>query len=167
MPTPIILFTGKVSRRKGVLNLLAAHRLLKQPHQLILVGDGELRPAIMKDNIVVTGFINYREIPRFYWRSDIFVLPSLYEPWGLSVNEACAAGLPVVVSDACGCAQDLVNGNGFIFPAGNVKALAECLDTLLASSTLRKRMGARSKEIVAEFSYEKDIEGIMEALQHG
>src|SRR2546430_3298455 len=79
------------------------------------------------------GFRNQSELPSFYDLCDVFVLPSTSEPWGLVVNEAMAAGRPVVVSDQVGCARDLVqNGlNGFIFPVGDVEALAHALTRVL------------------------------------
>jgi glycosyltransferase involved in cell wall biosynthesis len=84
------------------------------------------------------------------------------------LNEGMCFGLPLVASDAVGAAPDLVRAgdNGFIYPVGDVAALAAALRRLLADPALRARMGARSREIVAGFSYDADIEGIVAALNH-
>jgi glycosyltransferase involved in cell wall biosynthesis len=77
-----------------------------------------------------TGFLNQTEISRAYVAADCLVLPSDHgETWGLVVNEALASGLPCVVSDACGCAEDLV-GDEFSFPMGATETLARKLEWL-------------------------------------
>jgi glycosyltransferase involved in cell wall biosynthesis len=74
-----------------------------------------------------TGFLNQSEISKAYVAADGLVLPSDHgETWGLVVNEALASGLACLVSDACGCAEDLAGG-GFTFPMGNIGALADKL----------------------------------------
>ena len=86
---------------------------------------------------------------------DVLVLPSdSRETWGLVVNEAMAAGLPVVVSDAAGCSPDLVHAgqNGFTYPCGDVGSLTDRLEQLVAlGSAGRTAFGERSKEIVQAF----------------
>jgi glycosyltransferase involved in cell wall biosynthesis len=118
--------------------------------------------------VVITGFVNQGEISRYYAAADVLVLPSSHEPWGLVLNEGMCFGLPVVASDAVGAAPDLVHSgeNGFVYPAGDVSALADALRRLLADSAGRGRMGARSREIVAAFSYDTDVDGILRALRH-
>jgi glycosyltransferase involved in cell wall biosynthesis len=124
------------------------------------------------------GFRQIEENPVFYALSDAFILPSLWEEWGLVVNEAMASGLPVVVSATVGCAEDLLeNGrpeavggegveggklsgdltrnlrrNGFIFQPHSVDELATILGLLESQPALRQAMGAVSREIVEKFS---------------
>jgi len=73
------------------------------------------------------GFLNQTEIPKAYVAADVLVLPSEYETWGLVVNEATACGIPAIVSDAAGCAPDLIETNvtGWTFPMSDVRALAQ------------------------------------------
>jgi glycosyltransferase involved in cell wall biosynthesis len=80
-----------------------------------------------------TGFLNQSEMSRAYVAADVLVLPSISETWGLVVNEAMACGLPAVVSDAAGCAPDLIEAGktGFTFPAGDPAQLAQRLASLL------------------------------------
>ncbi|MFM2169269.1 MAG: hypothetical protein RIS79_3640, partial [Verrucomicrobiota bacterium] len=96
---------------------------------LLMVGDGELRPALEKlaaedapGRVKFLGFRNQSELPALYDLCDVFVLPSGFEPWGLVVNEVMNAGRTVVVSDQVGSGPDLVREgeNGSIFPAGDV-----------------------------------------------
>jgi glycosyltransferase involved in cell wall biosynthesis len=73
------------------------------------------------------GFVNQAELPEWYGCGDVLALPSGREPWGLVVNEGMACGLVPVVSDAVGCATDLVEGVGEVFPVGDIAALAAAL----------------------------------------
>jgi glycosyltransferase involved in cell wall biosynthesis len=124
------------------------------------------------------GFRQVAESPVFYALADAFVLPSLWEEWGLVVNEAMASGLPVVVSETAGCAEDLLRAgrpclpdpltikppghwprmdhfirqNGFVFDPGSVASLANALLTLELNPTVRTVMGQHSREVVDQFS---------------
>ena len=104
---------------------------------------------------VGSGFINQTDLPAWYSASDALVLPSdSRETWGLVVNEAMAAGLPVVVSDAAGCSVDLVREgeNGFTYPCGDVGALTTQLARIAqVAPDERRALGDRSREIVAGF----------------
>ncbi|MCH9014179.1 MAG: glycosyltransferase family 4 protein [Gemmatimonadetes bacterium] len=107
------------------------------------------------DTVYFFGFRNRLELPKFYAASDIFVLPSLRETWGMVVNEALCFGLPVIVSDQVGSAEDLVRHgyNGLIFPNGNVEALASSIKSLMELSEEDKiLMGRRSKELIKGWS---------------
>jgi len=90
-----------------------------------------------------------------YQKAGCFVLPSISEPWGLAVNEAIAAGTPVLVSDRCGCAPDLVRPgeNRFIFSPMNVKELIGLMEEITAMSAVgRIEMGRCGQKIVASFT---------------
>jgi len=91
-----------------------------------------------------------QENPIFYALADAFVLPSLYEEWGLVVNEAMACGLPVIVSKTAGCAEDLVapEKNGLLFDPESEAGLADCLDRLSADPQAMRMMGRNSAELI-------------------
>jgi glycosyltransferase involved in cell wall biosynthesis len=133
---PVILFSGKLIPRKRPLDLVAAVKLLPQEVTVIFVGDGSLaeqvRDALDPAAGVVTGFVNQTMLPAYYHAADVLVLPSEAETWGLVVNEAMAAGTVPVVSDAVGCAPDLVSGVGEIFRCGDIPELAAALGRALA-----------------------------------
>jgi glycosyltransferase involved in cell wall biosynthesis len=96
------------------------------------------------------------------------VLPSsIGETWGLVVNEAMCFNLPIIVSNMVGCAKDLVKHgeNGFIYPVGDIEKLKEYMEKLLKEKDLREKMGRNSLKIVSKYTYKKDVEGILEAIE--
>src|SRR4029079_11514103 len=112
---------------------------------LAMVGSGarevELRSLAQElgvANVHFHGFVNQSAIPRIYGACDIFVLPSENEPWGLAVNEAMCAGMPIIVSKEVGCRSDLLQEgeNGASFMAGDVDGLAGALRSILVDQTL-------------------------------
>lgn len=140
---------------------------------LLFVGDGPLRGeleaqagALKGNDVRFLGFRNQTELPAFYDLCDVFVLPSVHEPWGLVVNETMNAGKPVIVSDRVGAAPDLVQPgvNGWIFPHGNVAALADCLGQALDKADMQ-RMGQRSLEIISRWDFGADLHGLLAALK--
>ena len=173
---PIVLYAAKFSPRKRPADLLAAAARLKASgavFHLVMVGSGELEPRLhaLAAGLGLTeatfpGFINQSELPGLYAASDIFVLPSEDEPWGLAVNEAMSAGLPVVVASEVGCVADLVvdGVNGRTFTAGDVEALAAALRELVEDPAARARMGATSQAIIAGWGFAECLSGLREAL---
>jgi glycosyltransferase involved in cell wall biosynthesis len=172
----IILFTGKYIPKKRPLDLLEAfNKIDNQDAKLLLVGEGELREEMedfiesnkIDSKVILTGFINQSELPRYYAIADIFVLPSgKGETWGLVLNEAMNFQLPLVVSDMVGSSDDLVKegANGFTYPCGDIVALTEKLNALVQNVNLRKKMGDASSVLVKNYSYRQVIEGILKAI---
>ncbi|HEY7900160.1 MAG TPA: glycosyltransferase family 4 protein [Caulobacteraceae bacterium] len=174
---PIVLYSAKFSPRKRPADLIRAAVLLKRSglsFHLAMVGSGELDNQLRAltaecglENVRFPGFVNQSELPGLYAASDIFVLPSEDEPWGLAVNEAMSAGLPVVVASEVGCVADLVRDeiNGRTFAAGNIDALAAGLHNLIADPAERARMGAASREIIAHWGFAECLTGLRQALE--
>jgi glycosyltransferase involved in cell wall biosynthesis len=173
---PIVLYAAKFQRRKRPDDLLrAAARLNREGvvFHLVMVGSGEMGPELHAlaqhlalSNITFAGFVNQVALPQVYAACDVFVLPSENEPWGLAVNEAMCAGLPIVASSEIGCVPDLVHDgrNGHTFPAGDVFGLADVLRPMLEDPELRQRMGAASRDIIALWSYAECRTGLRAAL---
>jgi glycosyltransferase involved in cell wall biosynthesis len=173
---PVVLYASKLIGTKRPQDLLAAAaRLRDAGHdcRLLVVGSGEmdaelrgLAAALGLDNVVFAGFVNQAELPAVLASADVFVLPSDYEPWGLIVNEAMCAGLPVVLSDKVGCAGDLVEHgvNGLQYPAGDAEALAVALAMLLSDAPLRTRMGRASRDRIRGWSYAECLRGLKAAV---
>jgi len=172
---PVVLFAGKLIPRKRPLDLLEAYARIAADHPatLVFLGEGGERRSLEAgiarhglSHVVITGFVNQSGMGRYYAAADVLVLPSSHEPWGLVLNEGMCFGLPVIASDAVGAAPDLVRSgeNGFVYPVGDVTALAAALRRLLADPAGRSAMGARSREIVGRFSYDADVDGILAAL---
>ncbi|HDH31533.1 MAG TPA: glycosyltransferase family 1 protein [Candidatus Wolfebacteria bacterium] len=179
----VILFTGKFIEKKRPMDLLKAYKKLKNLKTeklkneitLVFVGSGQLEKHLRKyvkennlQDIHFIGFKNQTELPEYYAMADIFVLPSgSGETWGLVVNEAMCFGLSIITSDLVGCAADLVKSgeNGYDFPVGDIDKLSEYLKELINNSKKRELFGKKSLEIVKNYSYENDIESILEALK--
>lgn len=177
---PVILFASKLQSRKHCSDLIAAYQhLAPSPAQepsayLVIVGDGEQREALHHqaaatglESIRFCGFKNQTEIPRYFDLCTVFVLPSRHEPWGLIVNEAMNAARPVIVSDEVGCQPDLITDGveGFIYPAGNVPALAEALRKVLASREDAARMGQNALARINRWSFDENLAGLRTALR--
>src|SRR5207247_1792609 len=94
------------------------------------------------------------ELPLYYARAKCFVLPSISEPWGLVVNEAMASSLPVLVSNRCGCAMDLVRHgrNGFVFNPLNVRSLANLFVEVSSGGLNLGALGAESQKVIDDYS---------------
>lgn len=175
---PVILYASKISHRKRPEDLLEAYVRLSadgsEPHPyLIFVGDGEMRKALEArvrelgwDSVKFLGFQNQTYLPRYYDLCDVFVLPSVNEPWGLVVNEAMNAGRAVIVSDQVGCGPDLVRNsyNGFVFKAGDAGDLHRVLRKTLDDPEECRVMGERSRVIINRWGFEEDLSGLKRAL---
>ena len=169
----VILFTGKFIDVKRPLDLLMAFEKVRLSNaHLVLVGDGALKETMISyvrenaiNNVHFIGFVNQTELPKYYAISDVLVLCSESETWGLSVNEAMASGLPVVVSNGVGCADDLVREgkNGYIFPKGDTIALCKALEEVARHKQMGSRMGDQSLKIIQEYSLQKSASGIVAA----
>lgn len=173
----VILCVGKFIQKKRPLDVLRAFHLLHHKNiSLVFVGEGILRADMEEyishhklSNVYIIGFKDQKELPEMYALADVFVLPSESgETWGLVVNEAMNFGLPAIVSDVVGCGLNLIehNKNGFIFPLGNAKELAACLDSLIIDSEKRISFGERSRSLIQEYSYDTDIRGIIDSLTY-
>ena len=172
---PVILYVGRLIDAKGIPELLDAFEQVRNRQQatLILVGDGPDR-ALYQDHchersLVAVRFEGFRpqeELPRYYGIADVFVFPTRSDPWGLVLNEAMCAGLPVICSTAAGAAADLVKPgrNGLLHDPGDVETIVEHLLKLLGNGGLRRRMGISSRKIILGFSPRKMAQGFAEAV---
>lgn len=166
LPERYFLYVGRLAAEKNVsafLRAFARYRAMGGTWSLVLVGDGPERQALerqsrdsgIRGEVRFAGLKTTRETILYYAFAGCFVLPSTREPWGLVVNEAMASGLPVIVSNRCGCAEDLVEpgGNGHLFdPASEAELAQRMLSVSQSSETIIREMGRRSREIVAGYS---------------
>lgn len=166
---PVVLFAAKLIPRKRVLDLIAAMDRLDGAASLVVIGDGEQREAVgelavQRPWMRALGFVNQGELPAWYGSSDIVVLPSDHETWGIMINEAMAAGAVPVVSDAVGCAPDLVSdGAGRVFPVGDIEALALAIEDLLEPVTLNTAR-AESLDRISRYGLDTTAAGIETAV---
>jgi glycosyltransferase involved in cell wall biosynthesis/GT2 family glycosyltransferase len=139
---------------------------------LVLVGEGSERASLdglardLGVRLLLTGDRPWEGIVETYVAADVFALLSAREPWAVVVNEAAACGLPLLLTDRVGAAYDLLRDgeNGFLVDAGDVEAAATALRRLAADPDERRRLGARSREIVQEWSYEPSVEAFIAAV---
>lgn len=172
----VVLYASKLTGRKRAADLIHAMAKLQARGvraTLLVVGSGEERERLERlakelglARSVFAGFVNQGALPSVLQSADIFVLPSESEPWGLIVNEAMCAGLPVVVTDQVGAADDLVaeGENGYVVPVGGVDALADALRKLASDAGLRRAMGEASRRKISRWSYEQCREGLASAI---
>ena len=170
------LFCAKLQPWKGPSDLLEAFARAKVPNSyLIFAGDGPERARLeqkaaelgIASRVRFLGFVNQSQLPSVYCAADVLVLPSLFEPFGLVVNEAMLCGLPVVVSDRVGAKFDLVRDgeNGYVCPAGNVDALATILCEILQDTGKRAAMGVAARRRMETWSPREYTEGMVRAVQ--
>ncbi len=128
------LYVGRLSPEKNLSLLISVFRDLPDK-TLLIIGFGPQESGLRKvapPNVMFLGAIDNKQLYQYYQNADVFVLPSLSEPWGLVVEEALNNGLPVIVSDRVGCAEEIVveGKNGLIFQSGNRQSLMECIDSI-------------------------------------
>lgn len=135
---------------------------LKGVLSLRIVGDGPLRADLTqrvessanRESFELFGHAEYEKLPELFARSQVFIHYSTIDQWGLVVNEAMAASLPVIVSNRCGCAPDLVHSgvNGFVVDPDNMEELWRALDTLVSDKLKCLDFGEKSSEIISKWS---------------
>ena len=172
----VAFFCAKLQPWKGALDLLEAFAEARLPDSyLVIAGDGPERSSLeqraaelgIADRVRFLGFLNQSQLPSAYAAADVFVLPSLFEPFGLVVNEAMVCGCPVVVSDRVGAKYDLVRPgeNGYVFPSGDIKALAAILRQILPDAEKRARLGAAAKRRMETWSPREYSESMAHAVR--
>jgi 1,2-diacylglycerol 3-alpha-glucosyltransferase len=141
---------------------------------LVIVGDGPLLGSVLEtrsalgleESIHLAGFRQYDELPFFYASASCMILPSISETWGLVVNEAMACGLPVLVSNRCGCSADLVRegANGHVFDPLDCEQLANLMYRMTSlDEEQRWKMGVASRRIIQDWGTERFAAGLEEA----
>ena len=160
-----ILCSGWETKRLSVNKTLAS----------VIIGSGDEEKNLLDftvqnslKNVVFLGFKNQTELPKFFAIADIFILPSVNEPWGLVINEAMCASLPIITTKEVGAVKDLViNGfNGITYDAGNINQLSHSIKYLVQNNLARKEMGLNSKKTIELWSYDQCMIGIHDALKN-
>jgi glycosyltransferase involved in cell wall biosynthesis len=161
----VYLCVSRLVEKKNLFYLINEFRKMLMTgsrSRLVIVGDGpqhsELKAHIEKHklsaSVTLVGFIGYNDLPEYYSNSSALILPSLSEQWGLVVNEAMASGLPVIVSEKCGCVVDLVSHgiNGYVFDPQRTGALEKVLVAFdgLANDAVRE-MSRQSRLAISEW----------------
>lgn len=167
----LVLFAGKLINVKKPFDLVRATALVAHDLRnvgLLIAGSGPLNAEVAAMSKAAgvklhsLGFCNQTEMPGVYAAADVLVLPSAHETWGLVASEALACGLPVIVSDACGCVPDLAGDGkaGSVFPVGDVQALSDALRRTLSAPPPREQILG----LAEEYSVAAAVRGVDEAL---
>ena len=183
---PVILYHGRVDRRKGALDLLDAFATLRrrshpvaQRTHLLYSGIGPDTAAVaervatlkLSDAFTSLGYVNYDDVPAVYRRADLFASPTYSEGFSNTILEAMSAGLPIVSCHAVGVVDCLRDGeNGLLVQPGDIHSLADALGRLLDDSVLRRRLAAAAYEEVHRlYSWPvvaRQIAGVYEHLRN-
>jgi glycosyltransferase involved in cell wall biosynthesis len=172
----VVLYVGQLEPYKGVDLLLDACSLLQTeaPFTILLVGEGSQEDLLRQkaaerglSNVVFAGFVQPAELPKMYAIADVFCLMSRYEPFGVVVAEAVAAGLPVVCSRHAGASGDLVRDgeNGFVVSPEDSQQVADCISMIIADPPTRKRMQVVSREVARRLDQDVAASGIVAAAE--
>lgn len=170
------LFVGKFHKNKGISMLLEAFKEISSKNRKILnkiklklVGHGilfnEIKKYILNEKlkfIKLTNFQSQKKLKYIYQKTDILILPSIYEPWGLVINEALNAGNAIICSDRVGAVGDLVinNKNGFVFKSNDKKSLIESIARYLKNEKMINSHKKRGKQIINKYNFKICCENI-------
>jgi len=188
LPERYFLASARFIEKKNLFRLIEAYASYRKlssisslpstnfaPWDLVLLGDGPLRADLcrlvsdlsLQRSVHMPGFKQYDELPVYYGLADAFVHASTTEQWGLVVNEAMASGLPVLVSNRCGCAPDLVQEgrNGFTFDPYNIEQLAGLMRKISSFKFPLSIFGNASREIIANCGPDRFGQGLQAAVE--
>ncbi|OGT36272.1 MAG: hypothetical protein A3F11_04935 [Gammaproteobacteria bacterium RIFCSPHIGHO2_12_FULL_37_14] len=167
----VFMYAGRLVSYKGIFDLIDAFKKLSQDNvTLLIAGDGELRQKIEEivnhdKKIRYTGRLQDDALFKAYFASDVFVLPSHFEPWGLVVNEAMAMEKPVIVTDRVGCVDDLVEDGetGFVVKAGHPENLQTAMEWLIKNPKAVATMGKKAAQKISTWTLENEAKNICQA----
>jgi len=182
LPENYFVASARFIEKKNLPTLIRAYAAYRQkseasgnpPWDVVLLGDGPLREALnsqlstlnLHAHVHLPGFKHYDELPVYYALAKAFVHASTTEQWGLVVNEAVASGLPVIVSERCGCVPELVRGNGFTFDPTDERELpSRLLQIASLSDDERRSLGDASYRIAENFAPDHFGEGLEQAAK--
>ncbi|HUR62585.1 MAG TPA: glycosyltransferase family 4 protein [Candidatus Thermoplasmatota archaeon] len=157
-----VLFLSRLSRQKGPLYFLQAARRVLQVRpeaRFVMAGTGEMLGECIQytlqhgiaDRVTFTGFVGNDDLADFYSHNDLYVLPSVSEPFGISVLEAMATGLPTIVSKSCGVGEALHHVLRSEYH--DIDEMASMIVALLDSPTLREEMGRNGAREAQRFTW--------------
>lgn len=167
----VLQYSGRLVDIKNVEVIIKAiSEIEDEKITLFITGDGVEKDRLIElanslnVKIIVAGFIkNQEELFKHYHASDIFILPSKDEPWGLVANEAMYAKLPVLISKECGCSLDLVKNNGYTFDPYDEIDLANKIKDMINDGELKAK-GEESYKIIEKWSFKNSAKNFKKIL---
>jgi glycosyltransferase involved in cell wall biosynthesis len=170
----IILSVGQFIYRKGFDLLLKGSKELPKDYGVYILGGKptqeylQLKERLDLDNVHFISFKSKEELKEFYMASDLFVLPTREDIWGLVINEAMAYGLPVITTNKCVAGLELVkdNQNGFIVPINNHRILTKRIEELIEDKNLLNKMGRNSLIKIKRYTLENMAKETFEIFEN-
>ena len=173
---PVVLFCAKLQPWKRPQDLLRAFARANVPGSyLVYAGDGPLKSDLetgakalgIAESTRFLGFVNQSGLPQVYYASDLLVLPSEYEPFGVVVNEMMLCGHGVIVSDRVGAKLDLIREGetGFVYPCGDVDALANLLRRVLSDREALRQYGEAATRRMAQWSPQAYVDSLIRGVE--
>ena len=171
----IVLFVGKLFEKKqpaAMIHLASQPQLAPKIH-VVIAGSGPQGSALQEQcsqrgltNITWLGFVNQSKLPELYAIADVYVMPSLWETWGLVLSEAMAAGAAPVATKDVSASRDLIREDetGYTFAPHDWDALTRHVERLVQDESLRARIGKAAQARSAQYSYDAAVQGILGAL---
>ncbi|BAY07258.1 glycosyltransferase family 4 protein [Calothrix sp. NIES-2098] len=178
---PYFLAINRFIPKKNLEFLISSYAKYRQikgdgAWNLVLCGNGRLRSKIehqvaeldLENTVYLPGFLQQNELLPYFAHANCFVHSSTHEQWGLVVNEAMAAGLPVLVSNRCGCFEDLIidGVNGFGFDPENSQQLTDLMIKISSKEIDIKTMGQAALEHIQKFSPDYFAQGLIQAVEY-
>lgn len=163
-PENFFITVARLSEEKNLSRLLLAFKQYRHSGGhwgLVIAGAGPLEKELKEsvpDNLTTFihwhGWANYNKLPSLYHGASCLVMPSISEPWGLVVNEAMAAGLPVLLSEKCGCLPEFCHAgiNGYEFDPMDIDQLSALMLKMSSKQVDQKAMGNESKNIIKNYT---------------
>jgi glycosyltransferase involved in cell wall biosynthesis len=169
----LFLLCGQMIARKGVDLLLSAFSRLENARLLLVGREAELPallatlPESVRARITYAGFQTPENLPRFFAEADVFVLPSRYDGWGVVVNQALGAGLPIICSDRVGAGDELVEPevNGLRFRSGDADSLLKKMRRFIEAPELITKWGEASRKKAKDWTPEVGAKKWIDVLQ--
>jgi UDP-glucose:(heptosyl)LPS alpha-1,3-glucosyltransferase len=167
----ILLFVGHDFRRKGLADAITALAGLPEDVHLLVVGDGERGPfEAQADGAGLSERVHFaggtEEPERYFEAADIFVLPTLQDPWGITLVEAMAAGLPIVTTTVAGASAAVKEaGAGIVLPERSPSELRAALAALLGEPARRRELGERGRAAGGRFGLERHVDLVLAAYE--
>jgi len=173
------IFAAKLIKKKGAnilleaINILNHNKKFNYNSEFLIIGDGYMKYSLHDyakinnlKNVKFIPFKNQKKLSELYQKSDVFIIPSLFEPWGLTVNEAMAAENAIISSSAVASAYDLVsnNVNGYRFKNGDSKDLANKILKIFKNRKKIKKYQSNSLKIISKWNFNQCFLGIQKAI---
>lgn len=178
LPDRYFLNVGRVVKAKGVFDLVEAYAklgpVIREEVGLVFVGHGTAKAELIEraahvnpGQVCFTEFVQKEQLGEYYALADALVFPTHSDTWGLVVNEAMAAGLPIIAGSVAGCVPDLVRDgwNGIVVPSRGVAELSKAMELIARDGVLRSQMAERSRERIREYSPEAWAAGMAAAFK--